>query len=234
MAFDGAAGGIGPYVVVRGRSGPVVRRQAVYKRRSTSEQAVQEGRLKAVAAVWSEFGAAEAQAWNSYAATIEKRDGVTGVAYSPSGYNAFSGLAYRILQMDATATVPVWPPSGRFIGDSVEVSVSDVAQASAPADTGIAGRDACATIEAVGVLRFSASAPNAPGVVTELMIQRLVNLRRTPTPQYKSAAFVAFDPTHLTADVTVSPGIYACAVRFVERATGRTTGMQTLDVVTVV
>lgn len=233
MAFDGAARAIGPYVVVRGRSGPVVRKQAVYKRRSTPEQAVQEGRLKAVAAVWSEFGAAEAQAWNGYAATIEKRDGVTGVAYSPSGYNAFSALAYRILQMDPTAAVPHWPPTGTFLGDSVVVSVSSVAQASLPANPDIAGTEACTTGDHAGFLTFAASAPNAPGVVTELMLQRLVNVRRTPTAQYKSAAFVAFDTTHLSASVPVEPGIYASAYRFVERATGRTSGMQTLGVVTV-
>jgi hypothetical protein len=222
MAFEEAAGNLGANVVVRGKSGPVVRRQAVYKRRSTPEQLVQEGRLKAVAAIWSEFGAAEAQAWNAYAATIEKRDSVTGVVYSPSGYNAFSALALRILQMDASAAVPHWPPSGTFAGDEIIVdlrfSIDDLG-------TFLSVRS--------GAITFEASGANVPGVVTELMIQKLANVRRTPTTQYKSAAFVAFDTTHLTADVPVEPGIYACAFRFVERATGRATGIQTLGVVTV-
>lgn len=44
---------------------------------------------------------------------------------------------------------------------------------------------------------------------------------------------MSFDAEHLTADVPVEAGIYACAYRIVEKATGRTTGMQTLGVVTV-
>ena len=65
------------------------------------------------------------------------------------------------------------------------------------------------------------------------MIQRLANVRRKPTAQYKGAGFVAFDEEKLSAEVPVEAGVYACAVRFVERSSGRATGLRTLDVVLV-
>ena len=211
VAFDEGSGGFGPYVVARGKSGPVVRRRAVYRRKSTPEQLAQEARLKTVAAAWSVLGAAEARAWAAYAARIEKRDPVSGTAYSPSGYNAFSGLALRLVQMDASAAIPALPPSGRFGGDGVSVGCG----------------------AATGAVRFSASGANAPGVVTELLVQRLANVRRTPTGQYKSMSFVGFVAGDLSADVPVEAGTYACACRFVERLTGRATGLTPLGVVTV-
>ncbi len=210
-AFEEGAGGFGPYVVARGRGGPVVRRRAVYKRKSTPEQLAQEARLRAVAARWATFGAAEARAWAAYAAGVEKRDPVTGAAYSPTGYNAFSGLALRVVQIDPSATIPALPPTKRFVGDGVGVSASAVALA----------------------VRFSATGANAPGVTTELALQKLANVRRTPTAQYKSMAFVKFVVGSLSVDVPVQPGTYACAVRQVDPATGQCLELVPLGVVTV-
>ena len=244
VAFDEGAGGFGPYVVARGRSGPVVRRRAVYRRRSTPEQLAQEGRLKRVAAAWGELGAAEARAWGAYAAGIEKRDPVSGTAYSPTGYNVFSGLALRLVQMDAAAAIPALPPTGRFMGDRVVVEVgsgspsfhSGERKGLGDGESGASGSlplTPSLASERGGILTFSASTANAPGVVTELLTQRLANVRRTPTAQYKSAGFVAFVQGSLSADVPVEAGTYACAARFVERATGRATGLTPLGVVTV-
>ena len=200
--------------------------------------------MKRMGEVWGTCGEREAQAWAAYALTIEKRNPVNGVVYSPSGYNAFSGLALRILQIDASATVPVWPPSGRFAGDSVRVTV----ESGSPSPDGSFGRggwgERCATGPlpqpplqdeplGEGALRFLASGANAAGVVTEIMVEKLANVRRKPSGQYKSRGFVAFVEESLIFDLPVEAGSYACAVRFVERASGRATTVQALGTVTV-
>ena len=69
---------------------------------------------------------------------------------------------------------------------------------------------------------FTATGPNTPGTVTELLLQKLVNIRRSAGVQYKSMAFVEFG---VEAVVPVEPGAYVPAYQFVEAATGRVTGL---------
>lgn len=125
--------------------------------------------------------------------------------------NAFVMLAVRVLQIDPLAPIPVDPPTGVFYGDETQISATGVP----------------------GAARFTASGPNAPGVVTELLLQRLATPRRNPGPQYRSERFAHFEVGGLTSDVAVAPGRYACAARFAEQATGRVGLMQPLGVVVV-
>ncbi len=79
---------------------------------------------------------------------------------------------------------------------------------------------------------FTASAANAPGVLTELLLQPLPSPNRTPERRaYRTRAFVAFTPENLSATVPTGPGAYAAAYRFVDAATGQTTALVTLGTV---
>ena len=209
--YEEAAGGFGPYVVARGKSGTVVRRRAVYRRTQTPDQKAQASRMTAVAALWNALSDEAVAAWKVYAAGLIRRSDVSGREYAPGGYNAFAGLAMTLLRMDPGAAVPAWPPVGGFGGDGIGILVAGGS----------------------GAVRFVASGPNRAGVATELLLQRLVNARRTPTKQYKGLAFVAFAGAGAIAEVPVEPGAYACAHRFVERATGRAGFLQTSGIVVV-
>jgi hypothetical protein len=167
--------------------------------------------MKAASEVWKTLDGLQAEAWDRYASSITLHSSVSGQTYSPIGYNAFCGLATKVLQVDAAAAVPVEPPVGVFVADAVLVSASTYHHS----------------------IRFRASAANSDGVVTELLIQRLPNVRRKPKKQYTSAAFAGFGSPALTFDVNVEDGVYACAYRFVEAATGRQTLLQRIGVVVV-
>lgn len=201
MAFADLRGGMNSHVLVLTRSGLSVRRKPRYS--YPVDPAVREGtlRLEAASTIYSTFSASEAAAWRRYAASLARIDPITGKNYSPAGRNAFIGLAVKFQQVNPGAEVPRTPPVGEFMGDTVSMSAS---------------------VEG-GAIRFTASHANAPGVTTELMLQKLKNIRCMPGKVYKAAAFVSFAPGSLWADVPVEAGVYAAATRFVETATGRQT-----------
>ncbi|MFW5698174.1 MAG: hypothetical protein ACOCX1_06430 [Fimbriimonadaceae bacterium] len=57
--------------------------------------------------------------------------------------------------------------------------------------------------------------------MTELLLQKLVNVRRTPGKRYTHAGFVTFESPGQTASLPVAAGAYACAFRLVESTAGR-------------
>lgn len=201
MAFADLRGGMNSHVLVLTRSGLSVRRKPRYK--YPVDPAVLEGslRMQSASAIYSTFSASEAAAWRRYAATLARVDPVSGKQYTPAGRNAFIGLAVKFQQVNPEAEIPRMPPVGDFAGDVVTVSAAAVA----------------------GGIRFTADRANAVGVTTELMLQKLPNVRRMPGKVYKAVAFEAFEPGSLAVDVPMEPGVYACAFRFVEIATGRQT-----------
>lgn len=91
-----------------------------------------------------------------------------------------------------------------------------------------------ATSPSAGVITFTASASNASGVTTEMLIQKLPGRNRTPNPEgYLSAAFQAFSSPTLTKNVFVPAGHYAVAYRFVKTATGQATNPVVIGIQTV-
>ena len=70
---------------------------------------------------------------------------------------------------------------------------------------------------------FVATTGLPDSILVELMIQPLLNGKRSPTKFYKSAAFVSFPEGDLTVDVPLQAGWYACAYQLVEASTGRAT-----------
>ena len=205
-AFDEATGRYGAVMVARGRTGTQLRARPRPKRRATPDQLANEARLRAAAGMWNGLTDAQYAAWNAYAGTLTRRSAGGFRSYTPIGYNTFLSLTLVRLQVAPGSPVPLWPPVGGFGGDDVEF-------AAAAAEGGIV---------------FEALGANRPGVVTELMVQRLAHRRRKPTPRYKGMAFVAFTEAGSTFEVPLEPGAYACATRFVEAATGRATVFQRL------
>ncbi|RYG26564.1 hypothetical protein EON82_02830 [bacterium] len=249
-AFAGLRGALGDMVIVQRPDGPIVRRRVVTRRETTPAQRENERRMALVSQAWQALDDATYGAWLEYAETQAYRNPSTGAIVRPRAYNLFVGLASKARQVDSSLSlVGFMPPAQAFAGDGVIVAV---AQASLPAKTDVstteasttlgladfraegsvfAGTEACTTL---GVLTFSADRANAPGVVTELLIQPLANRRRAVyKDKYVSRGFFAFAPGSLEATVECPPGAYACAIRFVRAATGQETAIVALGVVEV-
>lgn len=200
MAFQDVRGTMGNQVLVLTRSGLVVRGKPQYKFPISPATRAQTDRLKAAAEVWNSLTLEQVEAWRRYGETQRRMDPVTMKAYTQTANAAFVGLSTKFLQANPGAPIPVWPPDSEFMGDSVVLSVA---------------------VAAPGVARFRASGPNAPDVVTELLMQKLPNIRRVPKPFYASAAFHVFTPGSLEFDLAVEAGAYAFAYRFVRLSSGQ-------------
>jgi len=201
MAFETLSGTAGDLVVVRLKSGHVMRRKPTYKRPTSPGQQAAADRLKAATTVWNTFGEAEAEGWSRYADGLERTNPVTLVRYSPIAYNAFTALSTKLLQMDPSKPLPHYPPTASFMADSIEVRLTP----------------------GQGAIVFEASGPNSTNTVTELLTQKLVNIRRKPESQYKTAGFHHFEEGAMSRSVPIESGVYACAYRFVNSDTGQMT-----------
>ncbi|RYG22692.1 hypothetical protein EON82_16340 [bacterium] len=205
------AGTINGVVAVRGRSGLVLQQPKTFRRAISPAQAESMARMKQAGLAWNELSPASVAAWRAYAAGLTHRNNVTGQRFAPVAFNVFSGLFCKLLQMDPAAPVPVYPPQTIFFGDDLTVTVAST-------DEGVV---------------YTASAPNQPGVLTEILYQRLPGPHRLPKPAYKSAGFASFQADSLSFTLLLDPGPYACAYQFVEASTGRTTLTMPLGTVTI-
>ncbi len=199
-----AAGPLGSYVVAVGRSGLVLRQKPRYRRHQTPAMQAAADRMRRAAELYATLTEEQVDAWRAYAESQVRHNEVNGHAYTMTGNTAFIQLTTKMMQAVPTATVPLWPPTGVFTGDVISVTVG-----AGPAGSGTA--------------IFTASGPNAAGVLTELMVQKLASRTRKPSTRFTSAGFVGFTPGHLTQTVALEKGFYACAFRFVEASTGRST-----------
>jgi hypothetical protein len=208
-----ARGRVGSEVLVKTRSGWAIKSRPRYRQFPHPETAAARERLKEAAEAWASLSMEQLEAWRRYARKIERRSAVGGGVYSPSAYNAFVGLATRFLQANPidTPSVPLWPPTFDWPGENVTLS----AQAS----------------EEGAIL--TASAANRLGVVTEVLIQRLANIRRSPKPFYKSAAVHRFESGSLEFELLLNPGAYALAYRFIQASDGQSVGLTALGVIEV-
>lgn len=212
FALSDVRGNMNGVVVTKTRTGLAVRGMPKYK--YPKLPAVMEGadRLKAVSAVWSGMNLDQSQAWRRYAESLTKRNPITLETYAPTAKNAYVGLATKFLQINPTGEIPVWPPAADFLGDDLEIDL---------------------TVPGPGEVVFTASAANSPGVAVEIMMQKLLNVHRSPTKFYKSVLFHTFVEGSLDLTLPLTPGYYAFAWRFVNMATGQMTGQRTFAVVQV-
>ncbi len=193
------SGGLGEFAIVPTSSGSVFRHKPRYRRPVSSAQREALDRLGQANALWAGFDQAHADAWRRYAQSLSAASGSDRTPRATIGYRAFVGLATKFMQVNPGAPVPTVPPSTVFIPEMPLIQAAVVA----------------------GGIRFTASSWNAPGQTTELLIQPLANVRRQPGTRYTSAGFHVFAPGSPTFVLGLGRGVYACAIRPVERATGR-------------
>ncbi len=209
--YDAVAGRSGGVVAVRGRSGLVLQSPKTFRRAISPAQAEAMARMAQAGRAWNDLAPESVAAWRAHAATLVHHNALTGERYAPLAFNVFSGLYCKLLQIDPAAEAPLHPPAAPFLGDNLQVTAAP----------------------ALGTVVYTASAPDAPGVLTEILYQRLPGPHRLPKPAYKSAGFASFAPGSLAFALPLEKGWYACAYHFVEATTGRATLTMPLGTVTV-
>jgi len=209
IVFENLRGKAGNVVIRKGRSGLTVNNRVTSKNpRTAAQQGIRSAFSKATA-TWKTLTSTQVQAWNAYALTVTKTNPITGNTYHPTGFNAFTGLAIKFLQINPTGTIPVTPPTSAFTGDTITITATGGS----------------------GAITFTATAQNATGIKTEILLQPLPNANRAPQPgHYRTKAFNNFGNLAHTYTATLLPGTYAAAYKFVNTATGQETPLQPLPV----
>jgi len=209
VILQSLAGKAGNAVFSRSKEGVILKPRVKGINPNTPAQQAVRANLREAATAFKNFTASQVAAWRNYAANQTKHNSVTGKSYNPTGVNAFTALASKFLQVNPGGTIPTTPPASAFSGDSITVTCS-------------AG---------TGKVTFAASAANSTDVVTEFLLQPLASPNRKPQKNgYRSRGFFAFTSGTLTHDVTVPPGYFAAAYRFVNSATGQETPLVPIGV----
>ena len=245
LLTQGVSGRLGGLQYAQGPVGTIWKSMPPPRLRFTPGERAQQDRVRRIGAAWRTLGLEEIGLWREFAeGAVAMLPAMRRPPAAP--YNAFLALGTRVLQVDPRAALPRTPPASPFGGDAVTV----VGEASSSFDCERRGQggESLSAFEVplstpqppplTGVkgggagLLFRADRPNSPGVVTELMAQRLLSVGRAPRPKgYASQGFVAFAEGALDAEVACPPGWYALAVRFVRAGTGQDTAVFPLGIV---
>ena len=175
----------------------------------TPKQLASRAHLTEATRLWGELPLDAIDRWRLYGLRLGRR-----------GDLVFRGLAAKYLQLHGGTSVPTEPPATPFAGDGIVVE----ATAAAVPPGGNPWSD--------GAVVFRAHAPNTPGVVTELLLQRLAKRYCVPKQDaYRTQAFVAFAGELVRVPARV--GAWACAIRFVRADTGQASAVLPLGVIEV-
>lgn len=198
------SGVIGDMVLVQTEGGTIARARPRGSRRRSEGQIAQGRRIELAGWAWQDLSMEEAQAWRTYALEQAAALPVGSRKRLASARSLFSGLGSKYLQIHGGREMPRLPPTGRFLGDAIGVTVS------------AEGR----------LLGFVADASNREGVRTEILAQSLTCPHNMARP--KSYVSLGFASMEAGVPVVRDPGYgasWACAVKFVEASTGRQTGL---------
>lgn len=212
VIIGGASGSSGPvtFRIVRGKT--LITERTSPTNPSTASQQAQRARFATSARAYKGFTASQVQQWDDFAANDTTRDPVTGTKRFKDGIDAYIGLATKYLAVNNGGTAPSTPPASAFVAPSITVSA----------------------VGASGKVTFTASGALASNTRCELLLQKLATANRKPQKgAYRSKAFAAFPLGSLSQDVTITPGFYAAAYRFVNATTGQMTQLQQIGVQTV-
>lgn len=213
--LDAGSGVYGDSAIARGKSGYQVRARPKPKYRPTPNQAASMARMAQASQAWNSLTRAQALLWNDFAEGVVKAGFAAGTRYSPSGHNLFTAYGSKLLQLNPLATLPVLPPTERFMPDFVRLSAST--GGAVPA----------------GVVRVTSDRASTAGKVVELLAQKLKNEQAAPGARYYTNVFVSFASGALSCDLALGAGWWALAYREVDRATGQQTGLYPFAVVEV-
>jgi hypothetical protein len=134
-----------------------------------------------------------------------------------SAKKQFISLASKAIQANPQAVIQLHPPETAFGGDAISITVR---ACPAVLPSGAAHLS--------GGIFFEASGVNAPGVVTELLAQRLPDAETVEPDRFLCVGVALFLEGDAGRFVPISPGHYACACRFIRLATGQTSALQFL------
>ena len=205
VVLGGLHGSAGNATFVRTPYGVSLRDRTAPRNPRTPAQQSARSRMARASRTWKSLAPEQAQAWREYAASLP----VAAGAAAQHPQNVFCKLATKFLQVSPNGEIPLVPPVAPFGGDAVAISVTSIA----------------------GALRYSSSGANGAGVTTELLLQPLASVhRRAYAKEYRTRGFHQFTSAS-SFDVLVPHGVYACAVRFVQVATGLDGGILELGVV---
>ena len=177
----------------------------VSKQPFTDSQRAREAAFTKANQTWPTIGIPAATAWRNWGKKQLVKT-VSGRTRSREGKDCFVGLYAKMLQVNPMVAVPLVPPVSGLVPQSVVVSLSIVAQGA----------------------KFTGSAANSPGYVTELMAQEIRSEVALPSKQYGTLGFFAYKEAGDSTTLPTSPGYWSFATQFVEIATGRATGFQVL------
>lgn len=205
-------GKVGGGVFTHAKNGATLRTRVKPSNPRTAAQSGVRSDFTDASRAYKNLGSSDLAAWRNYALSITKTNAISGTTYHPSAISLFNALASKFLQLTPGGAIPTTPPAAPFEGDTITVTAAG----------------------ASGKITFTGSGANDAAVTTELLYQRLPSANRVPNPKgYKHGEFKAFASMALTQDVTLDPGEYIPAYKFVEEATGQQTGLVILPQVTV-
>ena len=234
----------GNAVFVRTARGTVVRDRVTPRDPKTPalrEVRAAQGRA---ARAWPEMEPEAVARWTAWAKAQPHPRPSPGGGETMRPMNAFTNLYKVLLRLDPLAPVPLFPPARPFFGDVIGIEVSlplgrgrggveSIADGFEQGEVGSTPTLPSPRGEEAHSIGFAASGANAPGVVTELLVQPLASRhRRTYLEKYRHAAYVAFAEGQAVA-VPFAAGWVACAYRFVNAETGQVTALAELGVVRV-
>lgn len=209
---EDARGKDGNLVIRKGRSGPIATPRVTPRNPKSVGQLKSRGAMDKSSKTFAGMTSAQVAAWNAFGATQVRHDAVSGKSYTATGIAAFNELATKFLQATPGGTVPLTPPTTAFAGDNVTFTATP----------------------GTGQVTITASAANATGVKTEILAQQLKGKNRKPYAKaYVSKAYFTFAGTGLTTTITLPPGYWSVATRFVLSATGQATEIVPLPTQTV-
>ena len=214
---DGVLGGnlrgkAGSTVFSQTKNGTVVRPRTDPKNPRTPLQQAARLRMTRANAAWKTVSSDAMTGWATYCAMLARVRIQEGNKKPVAPHLVFRGLACKYLQVHPHDAVPLDAPGSVFAGDTIGFQLFD--------DTG-------------AILLISTSG-NADGVVTEVLLQRLAHVNRTPLLRaYRTQAFNHFALSGQVLRLHVRAGVYAVAYRMVNDSTGEAGGLFELGVVTV-
>lgn len=216
----GLKGRLGNIVMVSDGDDLILReRPGRYLPQEASQVAAQ-SRQTSGAKLWKNLPVEAAEAWRRYAVRNPLPPKPNGRPGSTRGDNVFGSFATRYLLVHPGSTPPARPPESAFFGDSIGVRLAAVTL-TLPSPEG----------EGASEMRIVADGPNAPGVVTQILLQPLVSRnRRTYATKYVHEAIVTFTAEVREVTLPMATPWVAVAYRFIRADTGQATALAEIGI----